>query len=184
MAEVNGKYQVVLSSAPIVAGYDAETGKELWTNECMMGEVGPSPAFGEGLVFATNEYARLIAINPANGQTVWEDDEYMPEVSSPVVSDGLLFIATTYGVFVCYDAKTGEKYWEQEFNESFYSSPVVADGKVFISDMTGATHIMEVSKEAKVLGQPKLGEKIVATPAFAEGKIYVKGVNNLFCIGK
>jgi hypothetical protein len=43
---------------------------------------------------------------------------------------------------------------------------------------------MEVSKEAKVIGQPKLGEKIVSTHAFADGKIYVKGVSNLYCIGE
>ncbi len=184
LIEVNGKFQVVLSSEPIVAGYDAETGKELWTNESMMGEVGPSPAFGEGLVFATNEYATLAAINPTNGETVWQNDEYLSEVPSPVVSNGLLFLATTYGVFVCYDAKTGEMYWEQEFDDGFYSSPVIADGKVFISDMRGVTHVMEVSKEAKVISNSPVGEKIVSTPAFAEGRIYIKSVNNLYCIGK
>lgn len=184
LAKVNGKHQVVLSSAPLVAGYDAETGKELWSNRCMMGEVGPSPAFGEGLVFATNEYASLVAIDPTTGETVWEDNEYMPEVASPVASNGLLFIATTYGVFACYDAKDGTKYWEQEFNEGFYSSPIVANGKVYVSTMNGTTHIMEVSKEPKIISQPKLGERIVTTPAFADGKIYFRGEENLVCIGK
>jgi outer membrane protein assembly factor BamB len=184
LAKVNGEYQVVLSSAPLVAGYDAETGKELWSNRCMMGEVGPSPAFGEGLVFATNEYASLVAIDPTTGETVWEDNEYMPEVASPVVSEGLLFIATTYGVFVCYDAKEGTKYWEQELNEGIYSSPIVADGKVYVSTMGGTTHIMEVSKEPTIINQPKLGEQIVTTPAFADGNIYFRGEENLVCIGK
>ncbi len=184
LAKVNGKYQVVLSSAPLVAGYDAETGKQLWSNKCMMGEVGPSPAFGSGLIIATNEYASLVAIDPTTGETVWEDNEYMPEVASPVVSEGLLFIATTYGVFVCYDVKNGTKYWEQEFNEGFYSSPIVADGKVYASTMNGTTHVMEVSKEPNIISEPKLGERIVTTPAFADGKIYFRGEENLYCIGK
>ncbi len=184
LAKVDGSYQVVLSSAPMVAGYDVETGKQLWSNRCMMGEVGPSPAFGSGLIIATNEYASLVAIDPSTGETVWEDNEYMPEVASPVVSEGLLFIATTYGVFVCYDVKNGTKYWEQEFNEGFYSSPIVADGNVYASTMNGTTHIMEVSKEPNIISEPKLGERIVTTPAFADGRIYFRGEENLYCIGK
>ena len=88
LAEIGGKMQVITSSEPTVAGYDVETGKELWKNDCMMGEVGPSPAFGSGLVFAANEYATLAAIDPSNGSKVWENNEYLPEVASPVVSEG------------------------------------------------------------------------------------------------
>ena len=63
LAEVNGKYQIILTADPIVAGYDIETGKELWSVECMMGEVGPSVGFTDGIVFAANEYARMVAID-------------------------------------------------------------------------------------------------------------------------
>jgi outer membrane protein assembly factor BamB len=127
----------------------------------------------------------LVAIKPGPSPSiVWENDEYLPEVSSPVVSDGLLFLATTYGVLVCYDAKTGTKYWEHEFNNGFYSSPVIADGKVFVSDLNGKTHILKVSKTAEMIGEPVLGERIYATPAFSDGRIYLRGGKNLYCIGQ
>ena len=62
------------------------------------------------VVFATNEYARTVAVKPEAGSSfVWENDEYMSEASSPVAYGDLFFLATTYGVLVCYDAKTGEK---------------------------------------------------------------------------
>lgn len=177
--------QLVLSADPLVAGYDIETGKELWSVECMMGEVGPSPTFSDGLVYAANEYARLAAIKPGpSASVVWENDEYLPEVPSPVVSDGLLFLATTYGVVVCYDARTGTKYWEKEFSNGFFSSPVVADGKLFVSDLHGITHILKVSKTAELIGEPQLGERISATPAFSDGRIYLRGEVNLYCIGQ
>src|SRR4030042_576149 len=185
LAEINGKIQLVLSADPLVAGYDPESGSELWSIECIMGEVGSSPAFWDGLVYAANEYARLVAIKPGPSPSiVWENDEYLPEVSSPVVSDGLLFLATTYGVLVCYDAKTGTKYWEHEFNNGFYSSPVIADGKVFVSDLNGKTHILKVSKTAEMIGEPVLGERIYATPAFSDGRVYLRGEVNLYCIGQ
>jgi outer membrane protein assembly factor BamB len=183
LANIGGKYQVVLTADPLVAGYDAETGKELWSVNCMSGEVGSSPAYGSGYVFAANEYAKLAAIDPASSKVVWESTEYLPEVASLVSSNGLLFLGTSYGVLVCYDAKTGNKYWEKEDGPGFYSSPVVNNGKLYTIDTNGRMRVYEVSKEQKLLGESNFGEKMVTTPAFAEGRMYVRGSKYLYCIG-
>jgi outer membrane protein assembly factor BamB len=184
LAEIGGNPQVILSAEPLVAGYDPETGEEIWSVDCMMGEVGPSPAFENGLVYAANEYARLVAIDPAaNEPVLWENDEYLPEVASPVVSGGLLFIATSYGVLACYDAATGEKYWEDEAMHGFSASPMVADGKLYAMDSGGIMHIFSLNKEKQKLGAPELGERAYASPAFSEGTIYIRGEKYLYCIG-
>ena len=185
LIEVEGKIQVVTTSDPYVSGHDLETGAEIWKVEAMMGEVGPSVAYGDGLVYATNEYARLVAIEPKPGaEYVWEDDEYLSEASSPVVYNGLLFEATSYGVLVCYDAKTGEKQWEKEYGEGFYSSPMVADGKLYIIDLGGVTHIIKADRTGTVVGDAELGEGGFALPAFADGVIYLRGKEHLYCIGE
>ncbi len=185
LAEIDGKFQLIMSADPLVAGYDIETGKELWAVACMYGEVGSSPAFSDGIVYTASEYARLVAIKPGPSPSIiWEDDEYLPEVASPVASESLLFVATTYGVLVCYDAKTGEKYWEQEFNNGFYSSPVIADGKLFATDVMGITHIFRVSKTPELINEPELNEAITTTPAFMDGMIYMRGDINLYCIAQ
>ena len=183
LSEINGKYQVILSSDPLVAGYDVDSGKELWQVSCLGGEVGSSPAFGSGLVFAANEYSKLVAIDPGKGAIVWENDEYLPEVASPVAANGLLFVATSYGVLVCYDAKTGNKYWEKEEGPGFYSSPVITDNKLVTIDTDGKVRIYEVSKEEKLLGESIMGEKLTTTPAFSEGRIYIRTPKFLYCIG-
>ena len=184
LADVNGKYQVVLSTDPIVAGYDAESGKELWSVNCMMGEVGPSPAYGSGLIFAANEYAKLVAIDPSKNAKIWESDEYMPEVASPVSANGLLFIATSYGVLACYDARTGEKYWVKEEGTGYYSSPVIVDKKLYTFDTEGKMRVFEVAKSLKILGEGSAGEKVTTTPAFADGKMYLRTNGFLYCVGK
>jgi outer membrane protein assembly factor BamB len=183
LAEINGKYQVILSSDPLVAGYDVDSGKELWNVSCLSGEVGSSPAFGSGLVFAANEYAKLAAIDPVTKSIVWESTEYMPEVASPVVANGLLFLGTSYGVLVCYDAKNGKKYWEKEDGPGFYSSPVVNDNKLFTIDTNGKMRIYEAVKEMKMLGESNLAEKMTTTPAFADGRMYIRTPKFLYCIG-
>jgi outer membrane protein assembly factor BamB len=184
LAEIDGKMQVILTSDPIVAGYDAETGKELWKVDCMMGEVGPSVGFSNGVVFAANEYARLVAINPKDASIIWENDEYLPEAASPLAHNGLLIIATSYGVVVCYDTKTGDQYWEHDVGTTLYASPVVADGKLFMMDNDGMMRVYEFAKEMKLISENELGETAGTTPAFAEGRIYIRGEKHLYCIGK
>ncbi|WP_372651692.1 PQQ-binding-like beta-propeller repeat protein [Draconibacterium sp.] len=184
LAEVDGKYQLVLTADPIVAGYEVETGEELWSVECMMGEVGPSVGYADGIVVAANEYARMVAIDIRTQEVLWEDDFYLPEASSILAHDGLVFVATSYGVFVCYDLKEGELLWEDDFGSPVYSSPVFADGKVYLMDNDGVMRIYEFSRELKKVGENELGETSGPTPAFADGRIYIRGEKDLFCIGK
>jgi outer membrane protein assembly factor BamB len=185
LIEVNGKIEIVTSADPYVMGNDLETGAELWKVEAMMGEVGPSVAYGDGLVFANNEYARLVAVEPKAGAPfTWVEDEYLSEAASPVAYNGLLFLATSYGVLVCYDAKTGAKYWEKEFSKGFYSSPMIADGKLYIIDVGGTTHIIRADRTGTVIAEPVLGEGGYSLPVFADGAIYLRGGSrNLYCIG-
>lgn len=185
LIEVDGKIQIVTTTDPWVAGHDLETGSEVWKVEAMMGEVAPSIAYGDGLVFATNEYARLIAVEPKPGAAfTWENDEYLAEVASPVAYNGLLFVATSYGVLVCYDTKSGEQYWEKEFNEGFWSSPVIAEGKLYILDIGGVTHIMKADKTGDFIAESELGEAGFSLPVFADGVLYLRTTENLYCIEK
>ncbi|MGD9928831.1 MAG: PQQ-binding-like beta-propeller repeat protein [Mangrovibacterium sp.] len=185
LVTVGNKQQLIMNAEPLVAGYDPETGKELWTVDCMMGEVGPSVGYANGIVYAANEYATLAAIKLGEEpEIVWEDSEYLPEVASPLAADGLLIIATSYGVVACYDALDGTKFWEQEYSNGIYASPVYADGKVYIMDMGGNLHVVKMAKEYQLVAESKLGEKSVCSPVFANGKMYLRGFDHLYCIGK
>lgn len=184
LVNTGSRTEVILTTNPNVNGYDPETGKELWNIACLSGEVGPSAGYADGMVFACNEYAKLVGIKiGGTPEIVWEADEFLPEVSSPLAVNGMLYIATTYGAFACYDAKTGEKLWSQEFGDAIYSSPVFADGKVYVTDMTGKTHIIKSTRDYQPVATPELGEKAVCSPVFQDGKVYLRGMNNLYCIG-
>lgn len=185
LVNTGSRTELILTTNPNVNGYDPQTGKELWNIACLSGEVGPSAGYTDGMVFAANEYAKLVGIKIGGGtpEIVWEADEFLPEVSSPLAVNELLYVATTYGVLACYDAKTGAKNWSQEYGNPFYSSPVYADGKVYITDMTGKTYIVKATKDYQLVGTPELGEKAVCSPVFQDGKLYLRGMNNLYCIG-
>lgn len=177
--------EVILIADPTVASYNPKTGEQYWEIDCIYGEVGPSVAYGSDLVFAVNEYAILVAIKPGNEpEIVWENDELLSDVPSPIVYEGLMYLATSYGVIVCYDAVSGEKYWENEFDNGFYGSPMYSDGNIFIMDMDGVVHVFKAGKTYEAISSNPLGESGMTTPAFMDGRIYLRGNEHLYCVGE
>lgn len=179
------RMELILVAEPAMVAYDPATGKELWRIDCIGGEVGPSAAYANGIAFSVNDYSKLAAIEL--GETpkqLWEDTEYLSDIPSPVATDKYLFMLTSYGMALCYDARTGTKYWEQDFGTPTYASPMIAEGRVYQLDKNGVMHIFSADKEYKSISQPQLGEGSVCTPAFGDGRIYIRGNKHLFCIGK
>lgn len=185
IVNTGNKAEIILVADPIVASYDPLTGKENWSLNCIFGEVGPSAGYADGVVFAVNEYAILVAIKLGEiPEILWESNEYLSDVPSPVSNGELMFMATSYGVVLCYDAKTGEILWEHEYDNGFYSSPMLVDGKIYLIDMKGIMHIFKAEREFVSIADCPLGEDCMTTAAFTDGKIYIRGNKNLFCIGK
>jgi len=185
VVNTGNRTEIITVAEPYVAAYNPANGQELWKIECISGEVGPSLAYANGIVFSVNDYSQLTAIKLGSQPTIlWSNNEYLSDIPSPVATDKYLFIATSYGSAACYDALTGQKYWEHDFGKSIFPSPMIVENKVYLMDMTGVMHIFNADKEFKLIGEPKLGEYTACTPAFTNGRIYLKGEDNLYCIGK
>ena len=179
------RMELILSAEPCVASYDPLTGKELWKLDCISGEVGPSLAYSNGIVFAENDYSTLSAIQIGqNPKVLWENNEYLSDVPSPVASDRYLFLITSYGTAVCYDLVTGIKYWEHDFGNPVYSSPMLAEGRIYLMDKRGMMFIFKADKEFSLISECPLGEGSFCTPAFTNGHVFLRGDKNLYCIGK
>jgi outer membrane protein assembly factor BamB len=183
LANFAGKPQVVINGNPSVSSYDAVTGEELWSIECLSGDVAPSVAVNSTMAYAVTDYAKLAAIKGGSGASIiWEDNTYTPDVSSPVANDEYLFLSTGIGDVACYNSQKGDTLWTHYFPEPFYSSPIIADGKVFFLDRSGTMRIVEEGPKFKLLGECPLGERADCTPAFSDKKIYIRGKKNLYCI--
>jgi outer membrane protein assembly factor BamB len=185
LVNTGSRIEVILNSNPFVIAHDPDSGRELWRVRCMQGEVAPSLGYWEGMVFAVNEYARLAAIRLGETpELAWEYIDDLSEVSSPLAAEGLVFMPASYGTITCLDARTGEQYWIEEYEEGFYSSPILAGDRVYLMDMAGVTHIFKAGKEFQSLGRNALGEQAMTVPAFMHDRIYIRGVEHLYCIGK
>jgi len=176
--------EIIINANPFVGSYDPDTGRELWQVECMYGEVGSSPTYLDGLVYAANQFAQLVAIDVDTREIIWEVYDDLPDASSLLAMGGCLYVPTSYGYLSCLDAATGEAYWTHDYGGSSYSSPIYAAGNVYWMDKTGVMHIFKAGREFVPVSDPPLGEPTWASPAFSEGRVYIRGEQHLYCIGE
>jgi len=185
LVEAEGGLNVILAAAPTVSAYDALTGAPRWHADVFNGEIGSSPAYAAGRVFAANQYAQAVALDARTGDVLWQTTRLeLPDAGSPVATAQHLFLPTSYGVFSCVDAADGTLLWEHEFDTGGYSSPVLAAGRIYWIAQDGTTHIFKADAPFELIAESALGEAAMATPAVVGGRLFIRGEAHLFCIGE
>lgn len=183
-AAVSGKPVLIVCGNPLVIAYDLATGKEIWRAEGMAGEVAASATFGDGCVFVAQSGGQAMALRASDGKQVWANYELaLPDAPSPSYANGLLFFASGDGTLTALDAKTGKIVWEEPTGKPVRSSPLIADGKLLLFGSDGVGRLFEASRTFKALGTTDLGEKVWASPALVEGRLYVRTEKRLICLG-
>jgi outer membrane protein assembly factor BamB len=175
-----------------VIAYDAEKGGEIWRVKCLRQDVGPSPTFAGGVVYVVSQFPQLSAIR-ADGKgdvtktkVLWIGEDGLPDTCSPLASEEFVLLLSSDGMLTCYEAKKGEKLWEEEFKDSnFCSSPSLVGKQVYLFSTEGKSWVVEPTRQkCRRIAEGSLGEKCVASPAFQDGRLYIRGEKNLFCLGK
>ncbi len=115
---------------------------------------------------------------------VWSVGAGAGYVSSVVAYRGLVYFANDAGILTCVDQKTGARVWQERVGGLFFSSPVAGDGKVYFTAETGETTVVQAGREMRVLARNRLGERVTASPAIADGDLFIRSDDRLFCIGK
>ena len=187
--EAASKAQVITLAVPDVVSYAATDGAELWRVEGLDGEITPSPAFAEGMVFALSPSEKLLAIRPDGAgnitrtHCVWTNEDGIADITSPATDGRLLFDLTSSGMLTCLDVKDGKRQWEHDFELEFHASPAVADGKLYLFSLKGTALVVEAGGKFNELFRTEMGDTFEASPAFADGRIFVRGETNLWCLG-
>jgi outer membrane protein assembly factor BamB len=114
---------------------------------------------------------------------VWKSRKLAAAYASPVVYKGRIYAMTGVGV-VCLDGATGEEIWKERLGHGFSASPVIADGKLYVAKEEGDTSVVQLGDEPKILANNALKEPLLATPAIANGAIYLRTDYHLYCIAK
>lgn len=117
---------------------------------------------------------------------VWNIDNKSPSnLASPLVFNNRLHVVKSGGISSCFDAETGNEIWGRTRLRNFgdyYASPIAADGKIYIAGRNGFVVVLDDKPELSVLAKNDIGEEILATPSVADGRLYIRTRENVFCI--
>ncbi|MHC4641256.1 MAG: outer membrane protein assembly factor BamB family protein [Planctomycetota bacterium] len=187
--EAEDQPQIITSGDPWVIAYNPTNGTEIWRAKCLGGEIAPSPIYTADLIIAIEPYTTMVAIRP-DGQgdvtkthVVWKSDESTPDISCPVSNGEFIFLLTTEGFLTSYKTADGKMLWEQDLQKNFLASPSLVGNRLYMLSEKGIMYIAEAGAEYKELARCQLGEECYASPAFMDGRIYIRAKHNLYCIG-
>lgn len=131
-------------------------------------------------------YAIKLPKGEGEPEKLWNYRKNIPEISSPLVHDGVFYMVGK-GIVTSLDAKTGELIKRDRIAEGspkVYASPVAADGKVFIGTLEGSMVVLSAKGEWETLSSVDLEDEIWATPAIADGRLYVRTRGKLYSFGR
>jgi outer membrane protein assembly factor BamB len=187
----DGKVEMIVFGGNVLDAYDPATGKRLWQCTPFKGNrviAGPTLA-GDTFYAVQGMKGPLFAIKAGGSGDLtdahirWQYKGATPDASSPVVSNGLVFLATLAGAAICLDDSNGKELWKERMGEAFRATPLVAGGKIYFFSKEGRATVIEAAREFKRVAQVDLGEEIIASPAAADGSLFVRTKEHLWRIG-
>ena len=177
---------ITTSSAHGVSGIDPKTGTERWSVRPMTLRVVSSPVLCDDLVFVSNGVGgagrEMIAvkIRDENAEVAYERrrDVVVPYVPTSVVGQTAagkrLFMVGDFGDVVCLDPVTGTIVGTLHLDGVFYGSPIILGNVLLVVSFEGVLYALSVAETPKVLNHIELGQASKGTPAYADGRLFVR----------
>jgi outer membrane protein assembly factor BamB len=116
----------------------------------------------------------------------WRHTKGLPYVISPLLYDGVLYVVRTGGIVSTFDPETGKLLREERLKDAlgdYYAQPVAGDGKVYFISKDGKASVIRAGREWQLLNSGDFDEQVIATPAIAGGRLYVRTAGHLYCFG-
>jgi len=188
---IDGRNQMILSGSKCVASYDPDTGNQHWIIDGPTEQFVASLVYNGELLFMTSGFPDLFmqGIRP-NGRgnvtdthVVWQKDRDCSYVPGPIAAGPYFLVVSDSGVATCMKAKTGETLWRQRLEGKHSPSLVIANGLVYFLSDRGVMTVVRPGPQYEVVSRNELGEQTRASPAISNGRMFLRGVENLYCIG-
>jgi outer membrane protein assembly factor BamB len=178
-----------------VAGVDAGTGEVLWkTPNALPARTVSSPVLADGMIVANcgegGRGIRMVVVKPPGGDSssaateVYAlDGAAVSYVPTPIVFEGMLFLFLDGGKVSCLRMGTGETLWSEKPAGRYFGSPVCVGGRLFCMTADGDVVVLKAAPEYELLAVNSLGQKSQATPAVANGRMFLRTISHLICVG-
>jgi outer membrane protein assembly factor BamB len=97
-----------------------------------------------------------------------------------------MFLVKEGGINTVFETKAGEPLRAARRlgnTGGYFASPVAGDGKIYLAGENGNVLVLKDNPEYEELALNELGESIIATPAIADGGLYVRTRSKILCFG-
>lgn len=189
----DGNEQLIFNStAHGISGIDPEAGKELWSIDVFKQRCVSSPVVAGGLIFGTCGQGgtgdAVVAVKPgdrAGGQpsVLYEIKQSAPYVVTPVAYRDWLFVWHDGGIVSCHDVADGKLRWRKRVGSRFSGSPIRVGENLYCISDSGQVVVLAADGEYRLLSRNDLGEPSRATPAVADGRLYLRTESRLISLG-
>jgi len=181
--------QLITAANEWIIAYNPASGTELWRVKVGGTDSAATPIFANGLVLVSIAGDKVYAIRP-DGQgdvtathVAWKSDSGISDVASPVSNGELAFFVNASGALTCLEVASGKVVWEQSLEGEFYASPGLAGDRLYLVARSGQVFILKAGRQFELIAKANLGEPSDGSPVFINGRILIRGIKNLFCIG-
>ena len=176
-AIVDDRKVLLMSGNYSFAAYDVKTGKELWKKDGTTMATCGTMVWDEYLKlgFASGGHPdKFTAAVKLDGDhdVIWKHPVKCYE-QSLLTFKGHVLAVSDVGVAHLWRASDGKKMWQQRLRGNFSSSPVLVDDKIYATSESGETFVFEANPKKYIeLGRNRLGDRALATPTPADGRLY------------
>jgi outer membrane protein assembly factor BamB len=118
----------------------------------------------------------------SSSHVVWRHTKGMPGLSGALLYENVLYVVKN-GIVFMFDPETGKILKRERLMDAlgeYYASPVAGDGKVYLVSLEGKVTVLKVGMDWQVLSTGDLGEQVIATPAIADGRVYIRTEGMLY----
>lgn len=188
---MNGRWEMISLGSRAAYSYDPLTGRELWRVE-ERGQYSAStrPVVGHGMIFFPTGFSvgQLFAVRTGgeglitDTHVVWKVKRAVPNKPSILLVDDLIYMIGDTGIASCVDARTGEQVWQQRIGGAYSASPVYADGRLWFFSEDGKTTVLKPGRVFEKVGENRLDEGFMASPAIAGKAFYLRTQTHLYRI--
>lgn len=134
------------------------------------------PAYGDGLVFASDSSGNVAAFDAASGAPRWRTELPEPASSGPGVGDDLVVVGGVEGAVVALSAEDGSQRWTARASSEVLAPPAVAGGVVVVRAQDGRLFGFDAADGSRRWvfdrGVPLLTLRGNGAPLVADGVVY------------
>lgn len=115
---------------------------------------------------------------------LWKNPRSLPNVPSPLYYQGVLYTLKEGGILTSFDIKTGEILKQARLPGAlgqYFSSPVASGGSIYAISEDGKAAVIRAGAQWELIRVNDLQDGCKATPAIADGKMYVRTYGTLYC---